>query len=197
MPADRTPTDGGHRPYRRIMVYGVTGSGKTTAAGRLAARTGLPWHAVDDLTWEPGWVAVSAEEQRRRIAELVAADAWIIDHGYGQWLDLVMPRCDLIVALDYPRWRSFTRLVRRSLLNVVLRRPTCNGNLETWPTLVAHDSILRWHVRSFGSKRSRIRAWALDSPGPDIKRFVSPRQLEAWLRRLPRPVSTTMDNAVR
>lgn len=178
------------------MVYGVTGSGKTTAAARLARRTGLPWHAVDDLTWEPGWVAVSAEEQRRRITRLVAADEWIIDHGYGQWLDLVMPRCDLIVALDYPRWRSLTRLIRRSLLNVVLRRPTCNGNRETWPTLIAHDSILRWHFRSFGSKRSRIRAWATASPGPDVKRFVSPRQLDVWLRGLPNQISTTMDKPV-
>jgi adenylate kinase family enzyme len=39
----------------RILVYGVTGSGKTTFAERIAAVTGIPWHAVDDLTLESTW----------------------------------------------------------------------------------------------------------------------------------------------
>lgn len=37
---------------RRIMVYGVTGCGKTTTAGRLSARIGVPWYAIDDHTWD-------------------------------------------------------------------------------------------------------------------------------------------------
>ena len=36
----------------RILVYGVTGSGKTFLAERISAATGIPWHAVDDLTWD-------------------------------------------------------------------------------------------------------------------------------------------------
>ena len=55
-------------------MYGVTGSGKSTLARRIAAATGLPYHAVDDLTWEPGWVAVPEAEQRRRIARICAGD---------------------------------------------------------------------------------------------------------------------------
>lgn len=33
---------------RRVIVYGVTGSGKTDLARRIASLTGLPWHSVDD-----------------------------------------------------------------------------------------------------------------------------------------------------
>jgi murein DD-endopeptidase MepM/ murein hydrolase activator NlpD len=36
------------------LIYGVTGSGKTTLAEQIATRSGLPWYSVDDLTWEPG-----------------------------------------------------------------------------------------------------------------------------------------------
>ena len=46
----------------RVLIYGVTGSGKTTLAQQVAVRTGLPFHSVDDLTWQPGWVEVPAEE---------------------------------------------------------------------------------------------------------------------------------------
>src|SRR3954467_15292394 len=49
---------------RRILVYGVTGSGKSTAATRIAAVTGLPLHLADELTWLPGWVPVDDDVQR-------------------------------------------------------------------------------------------------------------------------------------
>lgn len=119
---------------RRIMVYGVTGSGKTTTAARLGGLTQIPWYAIDDLTWEAGWTPVPADEQRRRVARICAGDAWIIDHGYGGWLDIPLARADLVVALDFPRWVSFGWLLRRCLVNVLTRRPTCNGNVETWRT---------------------------------------------------------------
>ncbi|MGD7789965.1 adenylate kinase [Propionibacteriaceae bacterium Y1700] len=170
--------------HRRVMVYGVTGSGKSTLAARLSGITGIAWHAIDDLMWEPGWVPVPAEEQRRIITDLCAQDCWIIDHGYGSWLDVPMGRADLVIGLDLPRWLSLARLVRRSVLSVLGRRPICNGNIETWRTLLARDSILVWHFRSFARKRARIRAWEKDSPGPAILRFTGPRQLDAWLRSL-------------
>ena len=60
----------------RVLIYGVTGSGKSTLAQKVADRTGLPFHSVDDLTWEPGWVDVPTEEQRRRIAEICSGERW-------------------------------------------------------------------------------------------------------------------------
>ena len=83
------------------MVYGVTGSGKSTMAARISAVTGVPWHSVDDLTWEPGWVPVPADEQRRRIATICEGDSWILDSGYSTWIDVPLARVELIVALDY------------------------------------------------------------------------------------------------
>ena len=38
----------------RVLLYGVTGSGKSTAALAVGARTGHPVTLVDDLTWLPG-----------------------------------------------------------------------------------------------------------------------------------------------
>lgn len=92
---------------QRILVYGVTGSGKTTLAGRLAAVAGVPWYSVDDLTWLPGWLPVPAEEQRERIRTICARDHWILDTAYGVWLDIPLARAELVVGLDYPgrcRW---------------------------------------------------------------------------------------------
>lgn len=168
----------------RVLIYGVTGSGKTTLARKVADRTGLPFHSVDDLTWQPGWVAMPAEDQRRMMSAICASERWILDSGYSTWVDLVLARTDLIVALDYPRWRSLGRLVRRSLARAIDRRKICNGNTETFRLMLSRDSILVWHFRSFARKRARMRAWAADPDGPTVIRLTSPAATRRWLSAL-------------
>jgi adenylate kinase family enzyme len=168
----------------RILIYGVTGSGKTSLAPRISTATGIPWHAVDDLTWEPGWVEVPYGEQRRRIAAICAEERWVLDAAYGRWLDIPLARVELIVALDFPRWMSLSRLIRRSVARALDGRPFCNGNRESFRRLVSGDSIVAWHFRSFTRKRTRIRAWEVDASAPAILRFTRPRQVERWLREL-------------
>jgi len=158
----------------RVLIYGVTGSGKTTMAGEVAERTGLPWHSVDDLTWEPGWVSVPADEQRRRIAAICAGERWILDTAYSAWSEVVLDRVQLIVALDYPRWLSLGRLVWRTLLRNLDHRPICNGNTESFRQTFSRDSIIVWHFKSFARKRGRMRAWAADPAGPEVVRLTSP-----------------------
>ena len=169
---------------RRIVVYGVTGSGKSRLARRIAAVTGLPYHSVDDLTWEPGWVAVSEEEQRRRIARICAGDEWVLDHMYGSWRDVPLARADLVVGLDFPRWRSLGRLLRRTAGRIVLRTEICNGNRERLRQALSRDGIIAWHFQSFARKRDRMRAWAADPAPPEVVLLRSPAEVERWLATL-------------
>lgn len=167
---------------RRILIYGVTGSGKTTMARRLSALTGLPWHSVDDLTWEPGWVQVPEAEQRRRVADICREPEWILDTAYEAWLDEALSRAELIVGLDYPRWFSLQRLLRRTAARLLDRRLVCNRNRETLRQVVGADSIVVWHFRSFRRKRSRMISWEADPKAPAVVRLRSARQTEHWLR---------------
>lgn len=170
---------------RRILVYGVTGAGKTTLARRIGDRLGLPFHPVDDLTWEPGWVPVSDAEQRARIRAVCAGEEWVIDGAYAIWADLVLPRADLVVGLDLPRWLSWSRLLRRSVRNIVHRTPICNGNVETWrTTFLRRDSLLLFHLGSSGRKRDRMRRWQADPAMPETVLLRSPREVERWLAGL-------------
>ncbi|AEV85137.1 hypothetical protein ACWT_4113 [Actinoplanes sp. SE50] len=171
--------------YRRIVVYGVTGSGKSTLAARIAARTGLPYHPVDDLAWEPGWVEVPVPLQRQRIATICAGDSWVLDSAYMSWLQVPMARADLIVGLDLPQWRCLARLLRRTLVRLLLRTRVCNGNVESLRELFTRDSIIRQQFSSYPRKRMRMRAWHLDPAMPPVVLLRSPRAVRAWLAALP------------
>jgi adenylate kinase family enzyme len=169
---------------RRVLFYGVTGSGKSTAASRFADLAGLPLHLVDELTWLPGWVEVPDDEQRRRIEAICEGEEWVLDTAYTRWLDIPMGRVELIVGLDYPRWLSLARLVRRTVSRVTDRTPVCNGNYETWGKVLSGDSIVRWHFASFSRKRALMREWA-DAPGGwTIRLFRSPHDLDRWLESI-------------
>jgi adenylate kinase family enzyme len=169
---------------RRILVYGVTGSGKSTIAAGISAATGIPCTHVDDLTWEPGWVAVPDEEQRRRFEAICAGDEWVLDTAYSSWLDVPLARAELVVGLDYSRLLTLWRLIRRTTARVVTKQLVCNGNVETLRSVFSRESIIAWHFHTFASKRRQVAQWCRDSSGPRIVRLTSRRQTEAWLATL-------------
>jgi adenylate kinase family enzyme len=183
---DRIEQGARSEPVRieRILVYGVTGSGKTTVARQIGERTGLPWHSVDDLTWQPGWVPVPDQEQRRRITAICAGERWVLDTAYGKWRDVPLQRVQLIVGLDYPRWLSLQRLIRRTLARAIDRRPVCNGNTESIRSAFSRDWIVYWHFRSFKRKRQRMRGWAADQSAPPVVLLRSPCRTRQWLDTL-------------
>ena len=181
---DRVSRSTNSSPGHRILVYGVTGSGKSTAAQRIAARTLLPLTLADELTWAPDWVPVAEDEQRRLFAAVAAKDRWVLDTAYGAWLDVVLPRVDLVVGLDYPRWFSLQRVFRRSVMRAIDKQSICNGNTESFRGMLGRDSIFRWHFRSFGRKRGRMRAWAAAAEGPAVLLFTRSRDLEVWIDTL-------------
>jgi adenylate kinase family enzyme len=102
---------------RRVLVAGMTGSGKSTFARAVAARTGLPVIHLDLHYWKPGWVRPSDDEWRERQRTLLAGDAWIVDGNYNETLPLRLERAETVVFLDTPWWlcasRAFARGVRK------------------------------------------------------------------------------------
>jgi len=99
----------------KILVIGSGGSGKTTFARRLAARTGLPLIHLDALFWRPGWDPTPPAQWHAQVEELVRREAWIMDGNYGGTLDIRLAACDAVVFLDIPRLVCLWRVLRRQL----------------------------------------------------------------------------------
>jgi adenylate kinase family enzyme len=84
------------------MIIGCPGSGKSTFARGLAAKTGLPLYYLDMMYWNPDRTTKPKDEFRAAHRETVALPEWIIDGNYGSTLEVRMEACDTVIFLDYP-----------------------------------------------------------------------------------------------
>lgn len=173
----------------RVLIYGVTGSGKSTLATELAGLTSFEAHFVDEeFGWLPDWTLRSPEEIRKLVTPVVANESWIFDSAYATFRDLVAPRAQLIIGLDYSRVRTLAQLLRRTVKRIISKESVCNGNIEMWRSLLSKDSIVAWHFKSFSRKRSTMRQLAetaaINPSAPRVILFRNPHRCSDWLRSL-------------
>ncbi len=172
---------------RRIVVLGTTGSGKTTLARRLAAWLGVPHIELDALHWGPGWTPVLTALFRERAAAATAGDRWVADGNYSAVRDIVWPRADTIVWLDYPLAVNLWRLARRSIRRGVTGEALWSGNRESLRgQFLSRDSLFLWALKSHGRKRREYPAQFVrpEHAHLAVVRLRSPRATRAWLARV-------------
>lgn len=100
---------------RRVLVIGMSGSGKSTFSRALSLETGLPLIHLDLHYWKPGWERPSEQEWRDKQRLLLASDAWIADGNYYESLDVQLLRADTVVVLNTAWWICASRAFRRGL----------------------------------------------------------------------------------
>lgn len=87
----------------RILVFGNSGSGKSTYAKSLACRNSSPHLDLDTIIWEPGQIAVArsaADVNRLLLAFIGRYSDWIIEGCYGEVIGAAALHCDELVFLN-------------------------------------------------------------------------------------------------
>jgi adenylate kinase family enzyme len=180
---------------QRICVIGVTGSGKTTLAGRLANQLGLPLIELDALFWDPDWTPVDPDVFRSRVAEAAASEAWVADGNYSRARDILWPRADTLVWLDLPFHVAFARLLRRTFVRRLRNVELWSGNRESLRThLLSKDSLFLWAINTHPRYRREFPQLLREQAarGATVFRLRSARDVELWLAE-----SLSPDNARR
>jgi adenylate kinase family enzyme len=170
---------------RKVLVGGITGTGKSTLARQVAARLGLPFHEMDALFHGPGWVPRPTFEAE--VERITAGAAWVFDsHGYPQVRDLVWSRADTVIWLDYPRRIVMSRVLRRSFARATYDRELWNGNREGFRDWVSADHPVRWAWSQFDNRRADLTARARDPAYGQVSviRLRHPRDTREWLAAL-------------
>ncbi|MFV1985697.1 MAG: shikimate kinase [Gemmatimonadota bacterium] len=87
----------------RLLVFGNSGSGKTTYARGLVRDHGLPHLDLDSIVWEPDRIAVqrAADAILESLDEFLSANTeWVIEGCYGELVKAAAPHCSELVFLN-------------------------------------------------------------------------------------------------
>jgi adenylate kinase family enzyme len=85
----------------RIVIFGNSGSGKSTMARQLSRERGLPHLDLDSLAWASPGVRRSLEESAAEIrAYLDANESWIAEGCYGDLIELILPNATEVRFLN-------------------------------------------------------------------------------------------------
>jgi adenylate kinase family enzyme len=162
---------------QRILIVGVSGTGKTRLAKRLSGKLHIPVILLDTIFWKENWQEEDPKVVESKIRNAIQKDQWIIE-GYIEPLGPErVARADQVVYLDYPgylafwgglsRWRQFRGTTRPEM-------PA--GNIEAfgWKFLM---TLLR------RDERPEIEA-AIQAYENKVVRLTSWRATEAYFNRV-------------
>jgi adenylate kinase family enzyme len=173
-------------PYKRLVVIGVTSSGKSTLAENLARRFDLCYIELDALHWEPGWKAASLEVFRTRVEMATQAERWIVAGNYHVVRDLIWPPAEAVIWLDYPLPTIVWQLTRRTFTRWWTRELLWGTNRERLWThfkLWSDESLYYWLFKTYWRRKREYPALFSQPEHQHLKviRLKHPRQTEDWL----------------
>jgi adenylate kinase family enzyme len=171
---------------QRVLIAGVTGSGKTTLGRRIEQLWNLRHIEIDALFHGPDWTPrpTFLDDVRAFAAE----ERWVTEWQYTSkgTNQILAPRAQLALWLDYPYRVVRSRLLRRTLSRRILRTRLWNGNVEKpiWRMLSEdpEENILRWQTNTLHIWDERMPHVVEDFPHLTIVRLRHPRETERWLQ---------------
>jgi adenylate kinase family enzyme len=176
-------------PYQRIVVTGTTSSGKSTLAEQIAKRFDFCLIELDALHWEPNWTEAPLEVFRERVRKATQAPGWVVAGNYHAVRDLIWPKAEVIIWLDFPFWTVFWQLTRRTFkrwwtqeLLWGTNRERLSVHLKFW----SQDSLFHWLFKTYW-RRKRETPSLLNLPEHKhlkLIQFKHPKETSEWLKTL-------------
>lgn len=168
----------------RVLVWGCSGSGKTTFARKLCGITGLPFVSLDQHFWLPGWQPRPWGAFRAEMAPILASEDWVIDGNYLTALDgAQVSRATHIFFFDLPRWLCLVSVLARVFTGYGKVRPEMAPGCPERIDLDFLKYVWSYRQKQQPKVEAVVEALGL---GQTFERFVSRSSAEAALARIAR-----------
>lgn len=91
-----------NKKYKRILIIGNPGSGKSFFSRKLAGILDLPLIHLDDYYWywEKKWKCLAINEWREVQNEMVKKNEWVIDGNHHNSIDIRIKNAEAVILLD-------------------------------------------------------------------------------------------------
>lgn len=149
-------------------MIGPSGAGKTTLAGQLGQRLGLPAYDLDHIAFtDTHWTIRPRAEKARAVEEILQHPGWIVEGGHLGWTEPLLDAARVIVWLDIPMLTTITRRDRG-----LRDQPLPFQMAQTWWQI-------RWYLRPYrtGQDLDRLPSRAA------MRHFLAERSAKVWRYR--------------
>lgn len=163
-------------PYKRILIVGCGGAGKSTLARAMGEKFKLPVVHLDKLWWLPNWVTRSESEFDDMLSKELKKESWIIEGNFLRTLGMRLERADLCIFLDYDTEVCLSSVHDRVRKYEGKTRPDMtDGCTET------ADPVFEEWINSFGEKVRPLMLEQLNASNVPHKIFMTRDETEKWL----------------
>lgn len=172
----------------RVVVIGTSAAGKTTFSRTLAERVNASFVELDELHWMPEWRERPDDDFAVLVDKAIAGESWVVDGNYAVVRDLVWPRANVVIWLNYSFPLVFWRGLRRSLDRGLRGQVLWHGNRESLPrAFLSKDSILLWIATTFSRRRAEFAGLKSSGRYPNLRwiEFRKPADADRWLSAMP------------
>lgn len=167
----------------RIVIVGISGTGKSACGKRLAENTRLPLHHMDAIIWSPHWIETPEDRIRSALSGISRTDKWIVEGWVDTYSKDIMQQSDIILYLDYPGWLAAWGGVQRWWAYKGKKRPEMpEGCTEGFDLGFLRDMLLR-------KERPHIETMLAQMPTLNIIRVRSRRETGRVLAELAQTIS--------
>jgi adenylate kinase family enzyme len=187
----------------RVVVFGTSGSGKSTFAAALASARRIPCIELDLINWRPGWVDRNKTDLDGFIRDVETAildESWAATGSYGIVRKRLWARATDLVYLDLPRHVIMRQVIWRSLKRAASGKDVFPGCKEDWARLFTAEHPIRWAWKTYHGRRQTFETLIQD---PDfahlnVHRCRSRSEVALTMKALsiyPAPLGSTAPNS--
>jgi len=172
---------------RRVVLIGTSCAGKSTLAQSLNARCGHALIELDALHWGAGWQPKPSAEFRHLVTEAAKAECWIAEGNYAVVRDLLWPRAQAVIWLNYSFPCVFGRALRRTVKRSLTGERLWHDNRETvWQSFFTRESMLWWVITTHRRRQQEFAALRASGEFAQLVwiEFRHPRETALWLASL-------------
>ena len=165
-------------------MVGTSGSGKSTAGERLAAKLQVPFIELDELHWGPNWQPKPSAEFVSLAREAARGEGWVVAGNYSLVRSEIWPHANAVVWLNFSLAVVLRRVIVRSARRVLFREILWHGNRESLlRTLFTRESIVWWAITTHNVRKKQFAELRGSAQYPHLYwyEFTRPSEVERFL----------------
>lgn len=163
-------------PYKRVLIVGCGGAGKSTLAIEMSRIFSLPVVHLDKIGWLPNWQSRAADEFDALLDIELNKSSWIIDGNYRRTFSHRLKFADFCIFLDYSKEICINSVHERRSKYSGTTRPDMTADCEE----IIDDEFIEW-INSYKKTIRPKMIKSLKKSSVPYKIFTTREETTKWL----------------